>query len=151
MTKEEFFSNTMPEPNTGCWIWCRYIGKKGYGEAWDNVNKTTKLAHRYSYEIHKGQIDKELYVCHTCDNKFCVNPDHLFLGTHQDNMDDMVVKKRSMIGGRNNKAVLTECQIVEIRARFNLGMTRRQLRVVYNIGNTTIKDIIARKTWKHLQ
>lgn len=77
----------------GCWYWTGAINSSGYGHM--TLRPTTIYAHRISYSLYKGVIKDELYVLHKCDNKLCVNPDHLFLGTHDDNMKYMVTKGRS--------------------------------------------------------
>lgn len=77
---------------TGCWDFrSKWLDVHGYGMF--KVNKTTKKAHRISYELFKGKIHNNLYVCHACDNRACVNPDHLWLGTNQDNQLDRFKKK----------------------------------------------------------
>jgi hypothetical protein len=76
----------------GCWNWTGYTGTHGYGMM--SINSKWRLVHRFSYELHKGRVPDGLYVCHHCDNRRCVNPAHLFVGSHQDNMDDMCAKGR---------------------------------------------------------
>lgn len=87
-TKESWFDNTIPEPNTGCWLWIHSVNNKGYGRLL--FNGTVKLAHRVSHELFKGKIPDGLIVRHICHNPLCCNPNHLLTGTAKDNADDMV-------------------------------------------------------------
>ena len=96
MTLEErFLKKISPEPNTGCWLWTGSSDTRGYGHI--STGKRTDaplMAHRVSYALHCGPIPKGMNVCHTCDTPACVNPDHLWIGSHADNARDMVVKGR---------------------------------------------------------
>jgi hypothetical protein len=79
---------------TGCWLWERAVKGEGYGHKW--YDGKLQSAHRISWQIHRGPIPDGLWVLHRCDVMLCVNPDHLFLGTHQDNVDDKHRKGRDL-------------------------------------------------------
>jgi len=93
---ERFYDKVMPEPNSGCWLW---VGseRKGYGRLYCRENGRQKpySAHRLSYELHKGAIPRGMIICHRCDNTYCVNPDHLYCGTHEQNTADMFARGRA--------------------------------------------------------
>ena len=95
------------EKTEGCWEWRGTKNSKGYGQF--RFNGRVHRAHRLAYEIYVGPLD-QLHVCHHCDNPSCVNPEHLFLGTHQDNMDDMSRKFR---GRGNSKLSLEQARAID--------------------------------------
>lgn len=119
-------------PN-GCWEWLRGKDRHGYGRMFIPGTKTTIGAHRMSYEENKGPLDKALYVCHTCDNTSCVNPEHLFLGSQKDNMKDMIEKKG------HYSAQLTWGQVQDIREA--TGKTHQAIADEYKVARTTITNI----------
>lgn len=135
------------DKSADCWIWLGHIDKYGYGKFWNY------LSHRFAWILTNGEIPKGLYVCHHCDNPSCVNPAHLFLGTQQDNMDDMVKKGRTSppLGERNGCSKLTEKDVLEIRRRLKVDkVSMYRLAKEYRVSATNIRSIALKETWKHV-
>jgi hypothetical protein len=147
--RERFDYRVSPEPNTGCWLWMGGTNVWGYGIiSLGRKSEGAASAHRVSYKLHKGDPGK-LHVLHRCDNRLCVNPDHLFLGTCKDNMQDKVAKGRQQDqkGEKGNNAVLCEADVADIRTKRLCGAEFARL---YRVSPATVCDIQQRRTWTHV-
>jgi hypothetical protein len=133
----------------GCWEW---IGATASGYGYFKCYEGNRNAHRVSWTIHNGQIPEKLMVLHHCDNKICVRPDHLFLGTAKDNALDLQSKGLDpFTGTKNSAAKLTEKQVLEIRERWpTYKGTQKELAAEYGVTQSRIWYIVNRKHWKHI-
>lgn len=139
-TKEDFQARTKNEG--GCWIWQGTTSEAGYGSL--QVDNVPHYAHRYAYALWYGPIPEGKIVCHHCDNPACVNPEHLFVGTYQDNMDDMKAKGR---GSHTNNVKLQPHQVLEIRAS---SKSERALAKQYGVSRSSIGAIRRKEIWKNI-
>lgn len=154
---EKFWSKVVIADDNECWLWQSSLSKDGYGmfKTCHDYQRKSFRAHRYAYELHNGPIPDGLLALHKCDNPTCVNPNHLFLGTQQDNIDDMIAKGRDNMavpcpGERNAAAKLTEAQVIEIRRRKAAGESGYSLAKEFGVIQATISKIVLRKTWRHV-
>jgi hypothetical protein len=133
-----------------CWNWFGAITDKGYGNI--DVNGKMVGAHRVSWEIHFGKIPDGMHVLHSCDNKRCVNPRHLFLGTNLDNMRDKVLKGRQPNGRMIWQAKLSDSDIPKIRELYSTGeYSHRKLAEMFGLSShSSIRKIINGTAWKHV-
>jgi DNA-binding XRE family transcriptional regulator len=144
-TASNFDDNWIGEPNSGCWLWDKCIVPQGYGHI--TIKGRGYYAHRASYEKYVGPIPTGMSVLHKCDVPSCVNPAHLFLGTHADNMRDKTAKSRQSRGEAHKLAKLSEEKVSEIRAS---NLSRQQLAAKYGVREQTIIQVLNRITWKHV-
>ncbi len=147
--QDRFFEKILKTEN--CWFWIGWRNSSGYGQL-NNKNKHV-LAHRVSWELHKGTIPEGLCVLHKCDNPICVNPDHLFIGTHKDNSMDRTRKGRNadQHGERSARAKLKEGQVREIICRYkSQNISQIELGKEYQISQQTVSAILCKERWGHL-
>ena len=107
-------------------------------------------AHRLSYLVHKGDIPSGLHVCHTCDNRACINPDHLWLGSNLDNHNDKIRKNRGVVlrGEDNGRAKLSEGRVKEIRIRHFAGESCSSISQSLDVSYVTVWRVIKHATWR---
>jgi len=134
-----------------CWIWSGSTAAD-YGVFYLELKR--HRAHRAAYKLFKGSIPKGLCVCHTCDTPLCCNPEHLFLGTHAENMRDRNTKGRasggSLPGENNPRSKLREQDVLDIRERAAQGINQYSLAEEYGVSQAHISGIITRRFWKHI-
>lgn len=164
MTLHDRFVSKVNKSDNGCWDWKASILKNGYGCI--RINKKTFLAHRVSWEIFNGEIPKEktdyhgLCVLHKCDNRKCVNPNHLFLGTNRENICDSMKKgrrknvlRRRPTGliykplskeqkDRHGNRKIKEVDRQEIIKLLNGGMRQREIAFIYNVTQSSISKLL---------
>jgi hypothetical protein len=128
-----------------CWEWRRYKDADGYGRT--SVNRKTFVVTRLMYYLATGKQPDSMMVCHTCDMPGCCNPAHLFLGTARDNKLDCMAKRRHQRGESHNKAVLTDKDVLAIRASDKL---TRELAAEYRVCISTINLVRSGRGWPHV-
>lgn len=168
---------TKVHKSDGCWEWLGNISTRGYGFFCPRHGQKV-YAHRYSYELAHGPLTAGMLACHTCDNRRCVRPDHLFAGTQKDNIQDAVRKRRmahgdlhyarrrSLLriatdpgaqtpvypqarGDAHGHSKLSATEVLQIRALAST-MTQRELSVLFRVSQTAIQAILSRKYWTHI-
>ena len=132
-----------------CWLWQGNTMKTGLPYGRININRKSYAAHRLSYEFLVGEIPQDMLVLHHCDNAKCVNPHHLYAGTHQNNAVDRATRKPDSyaVGERAAKSKLTEAQVISIRQdeRSCYALAKQ-----YGVSPGLISMVKNRKVWKHL-
>ena len=170
-TIKERWREKFLRPEEGCWEWIAAIGNHGYG-VFTISTKVHITAHRYAWEISNGKIPDGMHVCHKCDNRKCVRPSHLFLGTNVDNITDSVKKGRRkgiarpkwgpdhpqrinpdlvLRGSAHGMAKFNEDTVRLIRLRYACGESGNSLAREYGVPGVTIMRIVKRVSWKHVE
>jgi hypothetical protein len=147
--RQYLYDRMVIRPGTRCWVWTGASVGNGYCQITNDYSAlNNKYVHRASWELHNGEIPAGMFVMHRCDNPRCINPEHLCVGTHADNMADMVRKNRQANGGDQGAAKLTDEDVKLIRAapRGERMSLARKLGIDY----TTFWLARTRKTWRHL-
>ena len=158
--KARFMAKVQKGPETGCWVWTGQKdgsknGKLRYGRF--KVKKDLKTAiwraHRWSAKYIGGMDIEDMFVCHNCDVPLCVNPEHLFIGTHWDNMQDMAKKDRRKgicNGSQHGRAKLTEADIPVIRDILSQGEMLKTIAAQFRVAPEPIGDIKHGRHWSHV-
>ena len=132
-----------------CWPWIGKAVQKGYGVINDGGHLIR--AHRLSFAIHKGPIASGLFVCHSCDNRLCVNPHHLFLGTNKENLQDASRKGRMSWGERHYCSTLTQKDVEKIfHLKRTTSLLQREIAEQFGIRQSAVSRILAGVRWKNI-
>lgn len=131
-----------------CWNWIGEKNMHGYGEI--GINSKAVLAHRYAFESYISPIKNGMYVLHSCDNRSCVNPGHLRLGTAADNLRDASLKGRLIKGSSVAVSKLKEADIPEIRQLYKDGLTQEKISKKFGVTQSMIGRIVRKVWWRHV-
>ena len=148
--KEKFLARVRQDAATGCWLWTAHINGDGYGQMY--FRGQLRAAHRASWILFRGKIPAGKIVCHRCDVRACVNPEHLFLGTHGENAADKKRKDRSTFGTKSPCCKLNAEAVLKIRtllAEDRYYMT--EIARMFGVSCTTVSAIKRGKRWRHIQ
>lgn len=151
--EERFLRNLGEATDRGCILWTSTKSHSGYGLISLNDGTGNRLlTHRLAWEIANGPIPEGICVLHECDNRLCVNADHLFLGTRGDNNRDKYSKGREARGEKCRQSHLVEADILAIRSAWARGgKSQRELGAEFGAGQQTIHKIVSRATWSHVR
>lgn len=166
---DNFWSKVSTQGSDDCWPWIAKSKIGGYGRFY--IKRVGHAAHRVAFTIGNGEIPTGLLVCHRCDNRVCCNPKHLFIGTYQDNHDDMDRKGRRVLpthytgdahwarkhpewiarGTRQPRAKLNEKKVRQIRKLYANGMRELHIARKFGVTHTTVRYVRTGKSWKHVK
>lgn len=135
----------------GCWDWAGSLMPNGYGQMSVIPWPKKEYAHRIAFTLTNGLVPEGMDVCHSCDNRRCVRPSHLWLGTRADNLQDMVRKGRSTMGARNSQAKLRTKDVLAILAASAAGESKHQLAASFGVAPGHITQILSGRRWGHVK
>ena len=148
--RERFLAKVCVEAESGCWLWQGLVRADGYGAM--RLGGKEQGAHRVAWKLFRGEIAPGMQVCHKCDVRACVNPDHLFLGTPAENAQDMTAKGRGRRGEKHGSSKLTATQVSRIKAMLEEDrMYMSEIAREFGVSQTTIRAIRTRKTWREVE
>lgn len=139
------------ERTDGCWLWKGKLNNSGYGSFYEN--HTVIGVHRFSYREFVGPLAEGLDVCHSCDTRNCVRPDHLWLGSRAENLEDMTNKGRRVTviavqdGEQNRAAKLTWNLVDQIRDLWAQGKSQKQIEVITGVPRQNVYNVVYNKSW----
>lgn len=146
--REKIEEYSIADPNSGCWLWVATHNGQGYGRV--KRDNKWRLATHVSYEVFVGKIPAGLQALHRCDTPACVNPNHLFLGTHADNMADMAKKGRQSKGVDSPQSKLNEDDVLNIVSLLKKGSSHTAIASVFDVERSAITSISSGRTWSHV-
>ncbi len=150
-TVEDFLKlvRTIIPDERGCLIWPYRLGTSGYGAY--KIKLKQCITHRLLWKIHNGEIPKGICIMHSCDNRPCVNIQHLSAGTWADNNRDRMRKGRSAVGERSGRVKLSDDKVREIRRKYATGGTTcTKLGMQFGVSNHQISQVVTFKSWRHV-
>lgn len=143
---ERFWNKVEIKGPDECWPWIAGTSNQGYGKFY--VDGRTVGAHRYSLALVTGRLVDGVFACHRCDNRVCVNPNHLFLGNALENNRDASIKKRNMYGNNHNRSKLTSDVVTDCRKEYaSGGATYKELAQKHGVSRTAMQLALQGKTW----